>query len=52
MGLFTELAKGFAKGYVQERGIQGTLEDAGDLIQGASKLGQKIFGGDARKRKR
>lgn len=44
MGFFTEMAKGFAKGYVSERGIQGTLEDAGELIQGASKLGQKFFG--------
>lgn len=45
MGLFTELAKGFAKGYVQERGISGTLSDAGNLIQGAAKMGQKIFNG-------
>ena len=44
--MFTEIAKGFAKGYVQERGISGTLEDAGDLIQGAAKIGQKIFGGN------
>lgn len=44
MGFFTEMAKGFAKGYVSERGIQGTLEDAGEVIQRASKLGQKFFG--------
>lgn len=39
MGFLTEMAKGFAKGYVQERGISGTLEDAGNLIQGAAKMG-------------
>lgn len=45
MGFLTEMAKGFAKGYVQERGISGTLEDAGNLIQGAAKMGGVIFGG-------
>ncbi len=45
MGFFTETAKEFAKRYVQERGVEGTLADAGDLIQGAAKMGKKIFGG-------
>ena len=37
MGLFKEIVKGFAEGYVSERGIDGTLEDL-------SNLGSKLFG--------
>ena len=37
MGLFKEIVKGFAEGYVSERGIDGTLEDLSDFAS-------KIFG--------
>lgn len=33
-----EFAKGFGQGYVQERGIQGTIEDLGDVASGVKKF--------------
>ena len=44
MGLLTELAKEFAKGYVSERGVQGTMEDAVSLMQDVGNVGKKLFG--------
>ena len=44
MGILTELAKEFAKGYVSERGVQGTMEDAVILMQGVGNVGKKLFG--------
>lgn len=44
MGFITELAKSFIGGYVDERGIEGTLEDVGDLVSGVGKIGKKLFG--------
>ena len=44
MGILTELAKEFAKGYVSERGVQGTMEDAVSLMQGVGNVGKKLFG--------
>lgn len=44
MGNLTEFAKGFAKGYVSERGVQGTMEDAVSLMQGIGNVGKKLFG--------
>ena len=44
MGILTELAKEFAKGYVSERGVKGTMEDAVSLMQGVGKVGKKLFG--------
>lgn len=32
--LLGDFAKGFAQGYIEERGIKGTLEDVGDLAKG------------------
>ena len=40
MGILTE----FAKGYVSERGVQGTMEDAVSLMQGVGNVGKKLFG--------
>ena len=44
MGILTELAKEFAKGYVSERGVQGTMEDAVSLMQSIGNVGKKLFG--------
>ena len=44
MGILTELAKEFAKGYVSERGVQGTMEDAVSLMQRVGNVGKKLFG--------
>lgn len=44
MGILTELAKDFAKGYVSERGVQGTMEDAVSLMKGVGNVGKKLFG--------
>ena len=44
MGILTEFAKEFAKGYVRERGVQGTMEDAVSLMQGVGNVGKKLFG--------
>lgn len=44
MGILTEFAKEFAKGYVSERGVQGTMEDAVSLMQGVGNVGKKLFG--------
>lgn len=33
-----DFAKGFAKGYIEERGVQGTIEDLGDLASSAKGL--------------
>ena len=44
MGILTELAKEFAKGYVSERGVQGTMEDAVSLMQGVSNVAKKLYG--------
>ena len=44
MGILTELAKEFAKGYVSARGVQGTMEDAVSLMQGVGNVGKKLFG--------
>ena len=44
MGILTELAKEFAKGYVRERGVQGTMEDAVSLMQDVGNVGKKLFG--------
>ena len=44
MGILTELAKEFAKGYVSERGVQGTMEDAVSLMQDVGNVGKKLFG--------
>ena len=44
MGNLTEFAKEFAKGYVSERGVQGTMEDAVSLMQGVGNVGKKLFG--------
>ena len=34
MGLFKDFLGGFAEGYINERGIDGTLQDLGDLAKG------------------
>lgn len=44
MGILTEIAKDFAKGYVSERGVQGTMEDAVSLMKGVGNVGKKLFG--------
>lgn len=44
MGILTELAKDFAKVYVSERGVQGTMEDAASLMKGVGNVGKKLFG--------
>ena len=44
MGILTEFAKEFAKGYISERGVQGTMEDAVSLMQGVGNVGKKLFG--------
>lgn len=44
MGIITKFATDFAKGYVRERGVQGTMEDAVSLMQGVGKVGKKLFG--------
>ena len=44
MGNLTEFAKEFAKGYVSERGVQGTMEDAVSFMQGVGNIGKKLFG--------
>lgn len=44
MGILTELAKDLAKGYVSERGVQGTMEDAASLMKGVGNVGKKLFG--------
>ena len=44
MGILTEFAKEFAKGYVRERGVQGTMEDAVSLMQDVGNVGKKLFG--------
>lgn len=44
MGILTEFAKEFAKGYVSERGVQGTMEDAVSLMQDVGNVGKKLFG--------
>lgn len=44
MGILTELAKDFAKSYVSERGVQGTMEDAASLMKGVGNVGKKLFG--------
>lgn len=43
MGILTEIAKEFAKGYVSERGVQGTMEDAVSLMKGVGNVGKKLF---------
>lgn len=44
MGVITKIATDFAKGYVSERGVKGTMEDAVSLMQGVGKVGKKLFG--------
>lgn len=44
MGILTKFATDFAKGYISERGVQGTMEDAVSLMQGVSNVGKKLFG--------
>ena len=44
MGIITKIATDFAKGYVSERGVKGTMEDAVSLMQGVGKVGKKLFG--------
>lgn len=44
MGILTELGKGFIKGYVSERGVQGTMEDAVSLMKDVGNVGKKLFG--------
>ena len=44
MGILTEFAKEFAKGYISERGVQGTMEDAVSLMQDVGNVGKKLFG--------
>ena len=44
MGIITKFAAEFAKGYVSERGVKGTMEDAVSLMQGVGKVGKKLFG--------
>ena len=44
MGILTEIGKGFIKGYVSERGVQGTMEDAVSLMQDVGNVGKKLFG--------
>ncbi|MCH5236468.1 MAG: hypothetical protein J1E95_01550 [Muribaculaceae bacterium] len=34
MGFFKEFAKGFGQGYLEQRGIEGTIEDLGSLAKG------------------
>lgn len=36
--LLGDFAKGFAQGYIEERGIKGTLEDVGDLAKGVKNM--------------
>ena len=44
MGIITKFAAEFAKGYVSERGVKGTMEDAVNLMQGVGNVGKKLFG--------
>ena len=44
MGIITKIATDFAKGYVSERGVKGTMEDAVSLMQGVGNVGKKLFG--------
>lgn len=44
MGIITKFAAELAKGYVSERGVKGTMEDAVNLVQGVGNLGKKLFG--------
>lgn len=44
MGIITKIATDFAKDYVSERGVKGTMEDAVSLMQGVGKVGKKLFG--------
>lgn len=44
MGIITKFAAEFAKGYVSERGVKGTMEDAVNLVQGVGNVGKKLFG--------
>lgn len=46
MGIMTKGIVNFAKGYVSERGIEGTIQDIGQLANGAKKLGSKFIGKD------
>ncbi len=46
MGIITKGIVNFAKGYVSERGIEGTIQDIGQLANGAKKLGSKFIGKD------
>lgn len=38
MGFFKEFLGGFAEGYLEERGIEGTIEDLGDVASGVKKF--------------
>lgn len=44
MGIITIFAAELAKGYVSERGVKGTMEDAVNLVQGVGNVGKKLFG--------
>lgn len=44
MGIITKFAAELAKGYVSERGVKGTMEDAVNLVQGVGNVGKKLFG--------
>ena len=44
MGIITKIATDFAKGYVSERGVKGTMEDAVSLMQDVGNVGKKLFG--------
>ena len=44
MGIITKFAAELAKGYVSERGVKGTMEDAVNLMQGVGNVGKKLFG--------
>ena len=43
MGIITKFAAELAKGYVSERGVKGTMEDAVNLMQGVGNVGKKLF---------
>ena len=46
MNQLTNLAIQLAKRYVEERGVEGTVQDAVGLCKGARKIGKSLFGSD------
>ena len=46
MNQLTNLAIQLAKRYVEERGVEGTVQDAVGLCKGVRKIGKSLFGSD------